>query len=217
MGGRNLRNRLHQARSDTARAVALSDGVFAIVITLLAIDLRAPEADPGGLLPGLLAQWPAYLAFVTSFLYVAVVWLNHKAAFRRIRWMSPGLHWANLSILLTTALLPFPTSVLAEVMQRANTTDARAAVGLYALVGVMLCGSWLVFFGHLGRHPELLRQEGDERFFANETRRAWAGVVGYTLAGVLGNAVSPGVASVLFLALPVFYGATFEGLYDERA
>ncbi len=72
-------------RSDTGRAEAFSDAILAIVITLLVLDLRVPDMKPGHLLSGLLAQWPGYVAYVASYLYVAVVWLNHKAAFGRIR------------------------------------------------------------------------------------------------------------------------------------
>ena len=60
--------------SDTARVEAFSDGVFAIIITLLVLDVRTPKVEPGQLLFGLLQQWPTYLAYVTSFLYVGVVW-----------------------------------------------------------------------------------------------------------------------------------------------
>ena len=87
-------------RSDTGRAEAFSDAVLAIVITLLVLDLQPPEHRPGQLLTALLDQWPTYLAYLTSFLYVGVVWLNHKAAFNRISQMDRGLHWANLAILL---------------------------------------------------------------------------------------------------------------------
>lgn len=92
--------------TDTTRAEAFSDGVFAIIITLLVLDVGVPEHEPGGLLEGLLAQWPTYLAYVTSYLYVGVVWLNHKATFRRIqaygsrptrppsRWPVPVGSWA---------------------------------------------------------------------------------------------------------------------------
>jgi uncharacterized membrane protein len=79
--------------------MAFSDGVFAIVITLLVLDLRPPRVKAGQLLRGLLEQWPTYTAYVTSYLYVAVVWLNHKAAFQRIRWLDRGTSWANFGIL----------------------------------------------------------------------------------------------------------------------
>lgn len=116
--------------------------MLAIVITLLVLDLRPPH---GQLLSGLLQQWPTYLAYAASYLYVAVVWLNHKAAFVRIRTMDRSLHWANLGTLATAALLPFPTAVVADALENGDRTDARVAVALYALVGALLSASWWVF------------------------------------------------------------------------
>lgn len=107
--------------AETSRAVAFSDGVLAIVITLLVLDLRVPDVEPGRLLQGLADQWPVYLAYLTSSLYVGVVWLNHKATFLRVRHMDRGLHWANLGVLFTTALLPFPTAVLSSALRGATS------------------------------------------------------------------------------------------------
>lgn len=199
-------------QSDTGRAVAFSDAVFAIIITLLVLDLRPPEVEAGELFFGLLQQWPTYLAYVTSYLYVAVVWLNHKAAFTHVRTMDRGLHWANLGILFTTALLPFPTAVISNTMRKGNLADEVTAVGLYALVGAMLCASWLAFFFYLSRHPQLLQEDRDSQFFARESTRAWVGVVSYSVAGVLGCLLSPWVGLAIFLLLPLFYGITSHGL-----
>ncbi|MGH3926417.1 MAG: TMEM175 family protein [Pseudonocardiaceae bacterium] len=198
--------------SDTGRVEAFSDGVLAIVITLLVLDLRPPDVDPGGLLSGLLAQWPGYLAYFTSFHYVAVIWLNHHATFRRVRFIDRPLHWANLGILFTTALLPFPTAVVSQALQREDLADARTAVGLYALVGVLLCASWLVFFEYVSRHPQLVEDDVEEGFFRRECTRAWAGIAGYVAAGVLGVLLVPLVGFVIFLCLTVFYGFTSHGL-----
>jgi len=76
----------------TARTEAFSDGVFAIVITVLVLDLANPHYRPGGLGPALAKQWPAYLAFGLSFVYVGVLWLNHHALFRRISRLSLALN-----------------------------------------------------------------------------------------------------------------------------
>ena len=102
------------ARADPGRAIGFSDAVIAIVITLLVIDLRPPQTEPGDLLGGLLDEWPTYLAYAASYVYLAVIWMNHKAAFARIREMDVGLQWANLGILATLALVPWPTAVIAE-------------------------------------------------------------------------------------------------------
>lgn len=199
--------------SDTRRAEAFSDAVFAIVITLLVLDLQPPATRPGQLAQALLEQWPTYLAYVTSYLYVGVVWLNHKAAFMHIHSMSVGLHWMNLAVLATAALLPFPTAVIAEGMQLGDLADQRTAVVLYASVGTLLCLSWLGLFHYLARHPELVEERLGGGFFRGERRRAAAGLVLYALAGALGVLVSPWLASGIFLGLPIFFGLTSHGLF----
>jgi uncharacterized membrane protein len=187
--------------------------VFSIIITLLVLDLRPPTHEPGRLLYGLLQQWPTYLAYVTSYLYVGVVWLNHKAAFRRIRWINRGLHWVNIGVLFTTALLPFATAVMADAVQEGNPDDERTAVGLYAMIGALLCANWWAFFHYLSRHLGLVKEHVDPGFFPGERTRALIGVALYAAAGVLGYVVAPSIALVVFLALPIFYGVTSEGLY----
>jgi uncharacterized membrane protein len=132
-------------RTDTGRTTAFSDGVFAIIVTLLVLELGPPDHEPSRLRAELLRQWPLYLATATSFLNMAVVWLN-KAAFKRIISIDRGLHWLNLLVLFATALLPFPTAVIADAIHAGNAADEQTAVGLYALIGAALCASWLWFF-----------------------------------------------------------------------
>jgi uncharacterized membrane protein len=199
--------------SDTARLESFSDGVLAIIITLLVLDLRPPEAEPGGLDRGLTDQWPTYVAFLTSFLYVGVVWLNHHAAFRRIRLVDRGLHWTNLGLLFTTALLPFPTAVVADAIEAGEPADARTAVVLYAVIGSLLCVSWLVFFIYLASHPELAEDGIEQRFFERECSRPLVGLLLYVLAGVLGAVIDPAIALALFLFVPAFYAVTSHGLH----
>ena len=201
--------------SDTSRVEAFSDGVFAIVITLLILDLGVPDVAPGGLREGLLAQWPAYVAYLTSFLYVGIVWQNHHAAFSRIRYIDRGLHWVNLAILFTAALLPFPTAVVSYAVQRGvASTDARTAVAFYAMIGVLLCASWYAFFRYLATHPRLLEDDVEPAFFRNECRRAALGCGLYLLAGFAGCLLAPVVALVVFFLIPAFYGVTSQGMAE---
>ncbi|MGI5152252.1 TMEM175 family protein [Plantactinospora sp. CA-294935] len=204
------------ARTDTVRAEGFSDAVLAIVITLLVLDLRVPEVEPGQLLSGLLDQWPSYAAYVASYLYIAVVWLNHKATFSRIRQADRGLHWMNLLVLFSTALLPFPTAVFSRALQEHDVADQRVATALYALVGALLCASWLAFFHYLARHRDLLVDGVDERFFPGERLRALIGVLLYAVGGLLGVLVTPLAGLVIFIVLPPFYGVTSAGLYSSR-
>src|ERR1700724_3497754 len=105
--------------SDTDRLEAFSDGVLAITITLLVFGIVRPDYVSGHLLEQLLAQWANYVAFLASFLYVGIIWLNHRAVFSRVRYCNRSLHLANLILLLTSGLIPFPTAVLSTALQAA--------------------------------------------------------------------------------------------------
>jgi uncharacterized membrane protein len=116
--------------SDTARLETFSDGVFAVTITLLLFEVARPEYQAGHLLEKLLGQWSTYIAFLASFLYVGVIWLNHRAVYGRVRHCNIQLHWANLILLLTSALIPFPTAVFSTAFLRGDNIDAQVAVAL---------------------------------------------------------------------------------------
>ncbi|MBQ1045807.1 MULTISPECIES: TMEM175 family protein [unclassified Micromonospora] len=203
-------------RPDTNRAIGFSDAVFAIVITLLVLDLRVPETAPGGMLRELLDQWPVYLAYVTSYLYVAVNWLNHKGTFHRVRSTDRGLHWANLGVLFSVALLPFVTGLVSRAVEEGDTFDERVAVSAYALVGVLLSVTWLWLYHYLSRHRELLEPHVSAGFFEAERVRALLGVLAYAIAGLVGVALSVPAALVVLLLLPIFYGLSSNGSYDLR-
>jgi uncharacterized membrane protein len=185
------------SQTETGRVEAFSDGVLAIAITLLVLNLRPPDHVPGQLLAGLLRQWPAYLGYVTSFLYIAVIWLNHHQTFARIRTVDRGLHFANIAVLFTVALLPFPTAVLADAIREANRADTNTAVALYALVAALMCASWWWLFSHLQRHPDLVHDQY-ARYFPQGRLRAAVGVVGYAAGGALGDLIDP-VAALAFV------------------
>jgi uncharacterized membrane protein len=202
--------------SDTDRLEAFSDGVFAITITLLVFDIVRPDYVPGHLLDKLLAQWTNYIAFLASFFYVGIIWLNHRAVFSRVRYCSRSLHLTNLFLLLTSALIPFPTAVLSTALQTGGSLDAVIAVELYAGIGGLMCLSWLLVFHVLSVNPHLLEPHVELTFFPQERHRALVGFALYVIAGLTGWLYSPTLALVIFLALPVFYGITSEGLIETR-
>jgi uncharacterized membrane protein len=90
---------------------------------------------PGHLLDKLLAQWPNYVAFLASFSYVGIIWLNHRAVFSRVRHCNRSLHLANLFLLLSSGLLPFPTAVLSTALQIGSPNDGIVAVEFYTATG----------------------------------------------------------------------------------
>lgn len=123
-------------RWDKGRVEIFSDGVFAIAITLLVLDISVAPTDYDNLRHALLHEWPAYLPYVTSFLTVGSVWIAHHNLFSRLRFIDPTLLRLNLLLLMTAAFLPFPTSVLAQALHHSGTAERTAVVfyGAAALV-----------------------------------------------------------------------------------
>src|ERR1700704_4604064 len=146
----------HVRLAKTDRLETFSDNVLSITITLLVAEIVRPEHAPGQLLEKLTAQWASYIAFLASFCYTGVIWLNHRAVFARVRYCDRSLHLANLFLLLTSVLIPFPTAILSAAIQSGNEFDARVAVTLYAAIAGAMCLSWLLFFSLFSIHPYLL-------------------------------------------------------------
>jgi uncharacterized membrane protein len=115
----------------TSRLEAFSDGVFAIAITLLVLELKVPEGVTGGhLWATLVEEWPSFAAYLTSFFVIGNMWVNHHAMFRQFVRVDRALLFLNLLLLLWTALLPFPTALLARYLD-AGGADSHVAAALY--------------------------------------------------------------------------------------
>ncbi|MGB9378887.1 MAG: TMEM175 family protein [Mycobacteriales bacterium] len=196
--------------SESNRVEAFSDGVLAIAITLLVLNLHT-ESRVGHVGHDLLVLWPSYLAYVASFLYIGVIWINHHALFNRIVNVDTRLLWCNLGLLLTAAVLPFPTAEVAMAMGRGTHGDQVSAIALYAVVAATMGVAWLLTFTYLTRHPELLRRDVPATFFAAERPRAAVGVVAPFVPVAVGL-ISPRAALGLIVLIPIFYAATVDGL-----
>ncbi|MET8911860.1 TMEM175 family protein [Micromonospora sp. NPDC004551] len=202
--------------ADTGRLAAFSDGVFAIVITLLVLDLRVPEYHEGGLLVSLGREAPSYLAFVVSFVYIGVLWLNHHALLRLVRGTTLALSWINIALLFGVVIIPFPTAVLASALVDGDAGDLRVAVVMYALAAALMSAPWLVFFGYLRRHPELRADGVDQDHVRAQEARPITGLVLYGLTGLVALVVNPLVGLLGIIVMIVFHGVTSEGLSRRR-
>jgi uncharacterized membrane protein len=198
------------------RVEAFSDAVFAITITLLVIEISRPEIGNGELGSALVHQWPEYLAFAVSFVYIGVIWLNHHALFASIRQVDIGLNWINLGILGTSALIPFPTGVLASALSEGPHADQQAAVVLYGIVGALMSAAWLPVFPYLHRHPDLLVDPSEAQLFRAQRSRPWVGVISFGIAALVGYLLSPQIAILLFVWMIAYHAATSEGLHANR-
>jgi uncharacterized membrane protein len=155
-----------------SRLEAFSDGVLAIAITLLVIELRPPQLQAGERLAhALWQQWPSYVAYLVSFVTIGVIWLNHHWILEQVVQVDGPLLVLNLNMLLWAALLPFPTAVLAEHLA-AGSEPARTAAALYsgvlvllALAGVALF-SWVIHDDRLHRLPPVVVRATRVQFLA---------------------------------------------------
>src|SRR5574341_471816 len=109
------------------RLEAFSDGVFAIAITLLILEIKVPHAEHG-LWAGLLALWPSYIAFLMSFIVILIMWVSHHELMRMVERVNYPFLFANGLLLLTVTFVPFPTAILAEHLAEA---EAKTAVTFY--------------------------------------------------------------------------------------
>ena len=185
--------------SETSRIEAFSDGVFAIAITLLILEIKSPPVTQSPLSKQLLQQWPSYFAFLLSFLFIGIMWINHHRLFTHIRRADNGLLFLNLLLLLGVSAVPFPTAVLAVHL---HTSGARTAAALYngTYVGIA------IFFSVLWRYAvsRNLLDHSTTESAAAISRQYMVGPVAYLICLAL-VWVSVALSLALTLALAVYF------------
>jgi uncharacterized membrane protein len=170
-------------RLSTGRLEAFSDGVFAIAITLLVLEISVPEGSEEDLLAAVVDQWPSYLAYVVSFATIGVAWLEHSAITEYMQYADALVVRVNLLLLLLVSFLPFPTGLVAENI---GDRDAeRVAVTIYGLnlllIAVLLFVLWryVVSEGHL-------RADIGEEEISDLSRRLTPGFASYVALLAMG-------------------------------
>jgi uncharacterized membrane protein len=143
-----------------ARMEAFSDGVFAIAITLLVLEIAIPPGFEGHLLRGVLSQWPSYLAYIVSFATIGAIWLGHNTITHYMHGANTAFLRLNLALLLLVSFLPFPTKLLAENLGSRDDEKVAATIYGITLLGAMLLLSllWLQALRANLVHPDT----GDE-------------------------------------------------------
>jgi len=141
----------------TGRTEAFSDGVFAIAITLLILEVSVPESAFHDLWSGIADQWPSYLAYVTSFITIGGIWLAHHGIFRRLQYVNRELMVINLLLLMAVSFLPFPTKLMAEAIHDEEAT--RAAVIFYGAVLLVISLLFSLLWGSIARDRGILKPD----------------------------------------------------------
>jgi uncharacterized membrane protein len=195
---------------DPARVLALSDGVFAIIITLLVLEVHVPELTQGQSLNEALAEVrPSFNAFVITFILTGMYWVGHRDLFALIRRTDRGLVWLNILYLLPLCLLPFAAGMLGRYDQE------PVALRIYGLllvaIGVMRVVIWL--YGT--SRPHLLWQRLDDRQRRVGLALAAFAVLVYLVA-ILVAAVAPGASLLIYAGAPVLYFLSITVLRSGR-
>jgi len=195
----------------TNRVEAFSDGVMAIAITLLVLELKVPVGSAHDhLLADLVDRWPSYAAYVAAFLTIGIIWLNHHTLLTTIGRFDTRLHWLNLFLLFTVATLPFPTALLADYVGEGGF-NASVATASYGLLATLMSLPWSFMLRHLADHPELLEPGYRTDDAQAEIRRGWLGVPIYAAATLI-SFLWPFVALALYVGIAVLYAVTSQGL-----
>ena len=198
--------RAHAAsRRGPERLEAFSDGVFAIAITLLILDIRVPPAadlvDPAHLLDALGTMWPSYLGYFLSFVSIGIIWANHHNLFRLVATVSHGLILANLLLLLTTGFLPFPTALLAATL---GEPSGQLGVLVYAGTFLALAVAFNLLWYVIRQSPGVLRSDVDQRSIDAITRSYRLGPPGYLIA-FLAAIINPAFGMTVLIVLTALY------------
>jgi uncharacterized membrane protein len=191
---------------DTGRLVAFSDGVFAITITLLILEIRSPDEDER-LLHGLLALWPSYLAYAVTFLFIGQVWANHHVMFDHIRAADRTVLLLNTLLLMIVAFLPFATSVLADALR--DDHDERTAVVFYAITFALTALTFNAVW-HYARRRHLLSPALDPTGATAIGHRFHLALAWLTLAALLGAAL-PILGVAVIVAFNAYYWLPIRG------
>jgi TMEM175 potassium channel family protein len=185
------------------RLEAFSDGVFAIAITLLVIEIRPPTPAEGeSLARALWEQWPHYLGYFLSFLVLGVMWLNHHRIFEPAVRVDGIVLVLNLNLLLWAVLIPFPTAVVADFL-REGGDDAKTAVALYGGVILLAAIAFTALFVGITREGIVDQLPTPQQVRAARLRFG-LGVAVYSGAFLL-SFLSPALALAAHGAMAAYY------------
>jgi uncharacterized membrane protein len=154
---------MQEHNTTTERLGTFSDAVIAVIITIMVLELKAPDQPT---FSALLPPWPTVISYVVSYLFIAIIWLNHHHLLRFVGRVTPALIWVNFAHLFAVSLVPFATAWVAR------TQLASAPVAIYAAIFVCVNVAYLVFerqaLGQADRAllPERARRLAKWRSFA---------------------------------------------------
>lgn len=193
----------HENEISKSRIETLTDGIFAIVMTLLVLEITVPNLTHSELIAGelskrLLELWPVILSYSISFIILGFFWINHHDQFHYIKRANRVFVWITIFYLMFIAFIPFSTALLGEY------TDQQISVVVYG-INIAMAGFWAsIQWWYATKEHRLVDSDLDMNFIKIMSRRGVIGIISYLIAVVLSFA-SIYVSLVLFMVIPVYY------------
>jgi uncharacterized membrane protein len=196
----------------SSRLEAFSDGVFAIAGTLLILELRVPPDEPD-LTATLLALWPAYAAYLVSFLTIGIIWVNHHTLLEHCRRVDRRFLYLNLLLLIAVGIVPFPTSLVDRyIVSESGATAALVVYGLGALLIAVAFSGVFFYATHDGR---LVGDRAEARRIRAEGRLFPIGLAAYS-AGIALAFFAPVASLAVYGLTALFYALPLLPLAERR-
>lgn len=174
------------ADKETGRVEAFSDGVFAIAITLLILEIHLPrlaaDVTNRSLYSALAALWPSIVALLMSFFAILLMWMNHHELVRLVRHIDYHFMFANGFLLLLVTIVPFPTAILAQYL---GTKASNAAVVLYCVTFFVGSIAYNLVFVSIAHNRRLVSPDIEDSVLAKIRRTYLVGLVVYAIAAVV--------------------------------
>ena len=174
------------------RLLAFTDGVIAIIITIMVLELKVPQEPT---LAGLVSVWPVFVSYILSFLYIAIYWNNHHHFFHLVRRVDGALLWANMHLLFWLSLVPFATGWMGE------NHFAALPTALYGVVLLMAAIAYFVL------ELAIIRVQGPGSLLRKAVGRDWKGKLSplFYIAAIVATLWSPWVAEAIYVLVALLW------------
>jgi len=188
-----------ERRRDPSRVLALTDGVFAIIITLLVLDIHVPELSAHETLQSAIsAVRPSFIGFVLAFIVAAMQWVGHRDLFALIRYTDRGIVWLNLLALFTVCLLPFGSALLSRYY------EDPLALRLFGLILMATSITRTAIWAYATRRRSLVHEPLDRASIRSGLGLSIFPLVVYIAAFAIAS-VSPQASLAVYASAPVLY------------
>ena len=186
-----------------SRVETFSDGIFAIIITLLVLEIKVPHIDAPlsskNLLESLLAILPKFISWIISFFTIAVIWVNHHRLFKQFKILDNGIFWWNAVLLLWTTFIPFPTAVLGDYPSN------FLSIVFYGLVMSLMAASFSFMRLYVISRRDLLEENVNFELFRKGTVMSVLFGPGMYLSGIVLGFIHPWLSFAVYLGIPFYF------------